>query len=242
MPTIELVPDDAPLAQGDILSGLKLYSTQRSWKEDGGSAGESKAALCLVVSRPCVVSHKKHLTVVAIDVLQNARPPNDDFEAAVTYLETLRDGEGAPDVFYLGGLPNKAGRFCARLDQFHDVEVPVESSQRQEFVRRCRVARLHTDFTRDLHSRLFGSFVSLGFNDYGWMCDDDLNWVIVQGQSQRSKFAAEKMRQSGFGGGAPIGEKKMAALMTQLEAFEAEGVRRQALQAPTKNPEGEQPK
>ena len=60
-----------------------------------------------------------------------------------------RDGGSSPDVFYLGQLPGRSGRFCARLDSFHTIEIPEEGDQRTQFLTAHRTLTLHADFARD---------------------------------------------------------------------------------------------
>src|SRR5436309_2337193 len=66
MPIIEPARTGTPLTQGDLLSGIALFATKGSWDEKGGQASVVKSELCLVLSRPCVAAHKKHVVVAAI--------------------------------------------------------------------------------------------------------------------------------------------------------------------------------
>src|SRR3954467_6207950 len=66
MPIIEPARSGAPLTQGDLLSGVALFATKGSWDEKGGQAAVVKSELCLVLSRPCVAAHKKHVVVAAV--------------------------------------------------------------------------------------------------------------------------------------------------------------------------------
>ncbi len=107
----------------------------------------------------------------------------DNFEKVLDFLTGVRDGGSSPDVFYLGQLPGRSGRFCARLDSFHTIEVPEERDQRTRFLASHRTLTLHPDFARDLHLRLFGALASLGFDDHRWPSTEDLQWLVNQGQA-----------------------------------------------------------
>src|SRR5438270_13950224 len=120
MPIIEPARSGAPLTQGDLLSGITLYATKGSWDEKGGQASVVKSELCLVLSRPGVAAHKKHVVVAAVAKFPDSVPKNiDSFDKVLDFLTGARDGGSSPDVFYLGQLPGRNGRFCARLDSSH---------------------------------------------------------------------------------------------------------------------------
>jgi hypothetical protein len=184
MPIIEPARPGAPLAQGDLLSGVTLFATKGSWDEKGGQASVVKSELCLVLSRPCVAAHKKHVVVAAVAKFPDNVPKNiDSFDKVLDFLTGARDGGSSPDLFYLGQLPGRGGRFCARLDSFHTIEVPEEGEQRTQFLTAYRTLTLHPDFARDLHLRILGAFASLGFDDHRWPSTEDLQWLVNQGQA-----------------------------------------------------------
>jgi hypothetical protein len=184
MPIIEPARREAPLTQGDLLSGVTLFATKGSWDEKGGQASVVKSELCLVLSRPCVAAHKKHVVVAAVAKFPDNVPKNiDSFDKVLDFLTGARDGGSSPDVFYLGQLPGKSGRFCARLDSFHTIEIPEEGNQRTQLLATHRTLTLHADFARDLHMRIFGAFASLGFDDHSWPSTEDLQWLVNQGQA-----------------------------------------------------------
>lgn len=219
MPIIELVPDNAPLTQGDILKGVRLFSTARSWENDGGEAAQKDDGYCLVVSRPCVLEHKDSAVVVRIKA-SGLRIPKDspDFDQAMQFLKDTRDGVDTPDLFYLGQLSGEPKLYVACLDSFHDIEIPQDAGERAEFVRARRVARLHEDFRRDLHVRIFRAFASLGFDDVGWFSDSDLQWVIATAeqdirtlQSQIHEIQNEKLRCEQRGGSLSTNKSKELA-------------------------------
>lgn len=184
MPITKLACESDPLSQGDILEGVRLFSTQEPWVENGGSSRMLDAKLCLVISRPCVASHKTHVTVVPIEKVNSGIPDDvKSFSDVLEFLTSLRDGTNTPDMFYIGELPERKGRFAARLDSFHDVQFP-SGKDRAEFVAKCRIGRLDIEFSRDLHSRIFRAFASLGFDDTGWITDEDLEWVLEKGRAE----------------------------------------------------------
>lgn len=183
MPIIEPARPDALLTQGDILNGVSLFTTKGSWEPKGGQAAVAKFGLCIVLSRPCVAAHKKHAIVAGIAKYTDSVPKTvDNFEKVLDFLTNARDGHFAPDVFYLGQLPGHTGRFCARLDSLHTIELP-EGTQRSQFLAERRLCTLHPDFARDLHLRLFGACANLGFEDHRWPSLEDLRWLVDQGKA-----------------------------------------------------------
>src|SRR5262249_55668788 len=184
MPIIEPARPGAPLTQGDLLSGITLFATKGSWDDKGGQASVVKSELCLVLPRPCVGAHKKHVVVASVAKFPDNVPKNiDSFDKVLDFLMGARDGGSSPDVFYLGQLPGRTGRFCARLDSFHTIEIPEDGAQRTQFLASRRTLTLHPDFARDLHMRVLGAFASLGFDDYSWPSTEDLQWLVTQGQA-----------------------------------------------------------
>jgi hypothetical protein len=167
MPILELPRPDTPLTQGDILSGVQLFLTREGWTDTGGEPARSPAKLCLVLSRPCVAAHKKQVVVAAIEKFPDNTPKGlDSFDKVLDFLTGLRDGGSSPDLFYLGQLPERTGRFCGRLDALFTIDVPADAQTRKAFLGERRLATLHPDFARDLHLRLFNAFASLGFDDH----------------------------------------------------------------------------
>jgi hypothetical protein len=184
MPILEPALPDAPLTQGDILYGVTLFATRGSWEPKGGQSAVMKFELCLVLSRPCVAAHKKHVIVAGIARYPDAVPKNiDSFDKVLDFLTGARDGVSSPDVFYLGQMPGHTGRFCARLDSLHTIEIPDDEAQCGQFLAERRLFTLHPDFARDLHLRILGAFASLGFDDHRWPATEDLKWLVDQGQA-----------------------------------------------------------
>jgi len=198
MPITEPAPADAPLSQGDILQGIRLFATKESWSPFGGQASEKKPNLCLVLSRPCVAQHKEHITVAAIEKYWGTVPADvKTFDDVLAFLTETRDAHESPDVFYLGQIPTQSGRFCARLDSIHSVQIPRVSEQRTAFLQQRRIARLHAEFARDLHVRILRAFASLGFDDISWFSTEDLNWLVHKGRGELAAAQAElQQRQS----------------------------------------------
>jgi len=183
MPIIETnIPDESALTQGDILRDINLYFTCNTWSDKGGPARRLPNCFSLVISRPCVVAHKKTILVCAIEKFTDGVPEEaKTLEERCAFLTELRDGSGSPDRFYLGHLPNeKTGRFYARLDSLHTIMLP-EADNLVALLKKHRVARLSVDFSRDLHIRVFTAVASLGFDDHGWYSTEDLNWVVASG-------------------------------------------------------------
>src|SRR5579872_5912831 len=158
MPIIELPIAEYPLRQGDILRDITLFATKKSWNENGGEGVQSPFKLCLIVSRQCVIENKQHITVVGVEKYPEDTPREiDSFDKALDFMTSARDGVLTPDMFYLGQLPHRKGRYCAKLDSFFDIEIPLRTdAARDKFVALFRVASLNQDFIRALHTRLFG--------------------------------------------------------------------------------------
>ncbi len=187
MPIIEVPAPDLPLSQGDVLKDVRLFLTQECWAEAGGDALKTPHKLCLVVSRPCVVGHKPHAIVAAVERFADRVPREvETFDDIRDFLTDLRDGTDAPDVFYLGQLPGYDGRFGARLDSMHTVQLPGDCEALRRFAHEKRIGRLHIDFARDLHLRIFRAFASLGFDDYRWTSTEDLRWLVSRGRSEKT--------------------------------------------------------
>ncbi len=237
MPIIEPVPEDVPLSQGDILRGLKLFSTNNS-DEDGGEPALANDKLCMCISRPCVAINKSHVTALPIEKMTGGTSEVKSLDDVRKFLKKIRDGEGAPDVFYLGEMPGYDGRFAARLDSFHDIEIPTKSVERAAFLSDRRIARLSDEFTRDLQVRIFSAFASFGFDDLRWYSDKDLGWVIDKGKAEIAaaesalhEVKAQKQQKEFTDKPLPDhvvanAEKKVTDLRDILAPFEAELQRR----------------
>jgi hypothetical protein len=194
MPIIERPGQSPHLSQGDILEGVRLFVTQGGWEEDGISV-RCKSKLCMVLSRPCSLHHKRNIVVAAIDKYLNSAPQDaKSFREVRQFLTDMRDGVGSPDLFYLGQIPSKQGRFAARLDSLHTIGIPDEADDVEQFIGAYRVGSLNEDFRRDLHLRLFTAFASLGFQDEQWLSEDDLAWLIKSGENET---AADRLALSG---------------------------------------------
>jgi len=171
------------LTQGDILTDITLFATKDGWLEKGGEPVKAPFKMCLVVSRPCAIAHKKHVQVAGIDRYPDDVPKGiDTVEKVLAFLSGARDGIRSPDVFYLGQLPKHIGRYCARLDSLHPIQLPTDPLAFVNLVAK-RVGTLAPDFARDLHLRLFNAFASLGFDDFNWPSTEDLEWLVAQGNS-----------------------------------------------------------
>lgn len=184
MPIIEPHDPNLPLSQGDILQGVSLFVTKDSAAETGGEARKTAHKLCLIISRPCVVGHKPNAIVAAIEKMADNVPRDvETFDDILGFLTDLRDGTDSPDVFYLGQVPGFDGRFGARLDSLHTIHIPPEP-ELSAFTDAKRIGHLHNDFARDLHTRIFRAFATLGFDDQRWMSTQDLNWLLSRGRRE----------------------------------------------------------
>ena len=236
MPIIEPHVSVEPLNQGDLLRGVKLFLTGKTDVLTGGESVVYKNDFCLVLSRPCVTAHKKSVVVAAVEKLPPQTPADiKTLARAVDFLTQLRDGNGSPDVFYLGQLFGKEseGRFAARFDSIHTVEVPQKPELRTAFLEKYRFAKLHIDFQRDLHTRLFQSFATLGFDDTSWFSDADLNFVVEMGNAEIKAFQLDIERfnasiraDGGKGGEIKSIETKIATLTKGIEPYQIELDRR----------------
>ena len=201
MPITEPSKSELPLSQGDILKDVTLFSTKGGWLISGGEAATSPLQYCIILSRPCGLEHKPTCIVAGIQKLTGNAPKGvDTFSKVRAFLTNIRDGNDSPDVFYLGQLPGLTGRWGAKLDTLFTIQLPKESTERQSFLTAKRIASLHSDFIRDLHVRIFNAFSSLGFNDCGWLTNEDLAWLVNQGESdllaERTKVQLLKTEKS----------------------------------------------
>ena len=226
MPIIEPARPGAPLTQGDLLSGVTLFATKGSWDEKGGQASVVKSELCLVLSRPCVAAHKKHVVVAAVAKFPDNVPKNiDSFDKVLDFLTGARDGGSSPDLFYLGQVPGRSGRYCARLDSFHTIEIPEDNEQRAQFLAVRRTLTLQPDFVRDLHMRVLGAFASLGFDDHRWPSTEDLQWLVNQGQADIAAATAvvrqlEAQKASRGAEGTQFKESDLTTAQEKLQMLE----------------------
>jgi hypothetical protein len=177
MPILVPAKDDRPLDQGDLLDNIVTSVAVV------GDAPEVETTSMLVVSRPCNAQRDAEVVIARVSKrsltdLRELETLND----VVGFFKGLRDGDGAPDSFYLGELdPGSSERYFARFDTLHTIKIPTEAGQRTKFLNAHRRFRLAADFTRDLHQRLFRAFASLGFDDDNWWTDEDLKFLVAKG-------------------------------------------------------------
>src|SRR5262249_53130234 len=62
-------------------------------------------------------------------------------------------------------------------------QLPDGQAIRSSFLKDRRIGRLSKDFVNDLHYRVFRTVAMLGFDDYGWLPDADLEWILQQGRA-----------------------------------------------------------
>ena len=144
--------------------------------------------------------HKPSAVVAAIEKMTDNVPDKvKTFDDILDFLTDLRDSSTSPDVFYLGQVPGFEGRFSARLDSLHTIQIPEKAAQRA-FTDQKRVGRLHDDFIR--------AFSTLGFDDDRWMSTQDLTWMVSQGRQEILEA-----------------EAALQTARTQLSAAEAQGIK-----------------
>jgi hypothetical protein len=180
MPIVKEVTD-GPLQQGDILKNVGLFASDID--EDTPRIA-SDDCLALVISRPCATAHKRHIVCAKAEPFHASDElPSDlsDYEKVKQFLELVRDGDSAPDRFYLGQLDPGTGegekRYRAHFDSIHTLKFPESDNARTEFVSENRVGRLTKQFRRSLHTRLFKAFAVEGFDDFKWFTAQDLRWA-----------------------------------------------------------------
>ena len=138
------------------MKDVRLFITRESWTQDGGEHQRTSHKLCVLISRPCVIGHKPTAVVAAIEKMADNVPRDvETFDDILDFLTDLRDVPDAPDVFYLGQIPGFAGRFGARLDSLHTVQVPKDEAAMRQFIDQKRIGRLNSNFARDFHTRVF---------------------------------------------------------------------------------------
>src|SRR5262245_41689604 len=146
MAIVDPVGAGEKFSQGDILDKVTLYTTGKSW-ETGGVAARAKYSQCLVLSRPCNCEPGRGpVIVLGVQRMKDQPPANIvadkdyySYEKALYFLKKHRDGHDAPDHLYLGQLPNLEGRYSARFDSIHTIEVPQAKADLDQFVSRCRI-------------------------------------------------------------------------------------------------------
>ncbi len=189
MPIIETPHHDLPLSQGDILRGISLFATPKSWLHEEVTAKRTPHSLCLVLSRPCNVQHKAAIVVAAVERFSDSIPKEiESFDEMLDFLSAMRDGERSPDVFYLGQLPRMPGRYCCRFDALFTIEIPATENEHKTILQNHRIGRLSSEFIRDLHLRLFRAIASLGFDDHNWLPTADLDLLVSMGKTDILKL------------------------------------------------------
>ncbi len=227
MPIIETPNPDFLLSQGDILTGIRFFSTAACWGEAGGDSAKAPFNLCLVLSRPCVAAHKATFIVAAIEQFKSEGPKGaDSFEKYLSFMTGFRDGRTSPDMFYLGQLPGRTGRHAARFDSLHSIETPRNSEDMKTFLKKCRIASLNIEFCRDLHVRVFNAFASLGFDDHGWFSLEDLQALVDHGLAELTAMDAELAKKkaahsSQAAEGKSFPPKEIESAQAKVEEFRA---------------------
>lgn len=231
MPILKIPDPQAPLSQGDILKGLRLYLTDANWSdsvEAGGSAlRREDFELCIVVSRACVLEHKSVFIVAGVDFVRE-KVPDDirSFTEVQEFLHQLREGYKRTDRFYLGQIAGQeTGRYYAHLDSLHSVCRPSGTAM-AEFLRTGRIATLSEEFRHDLFLRVFAAFANLGFDDVSWHSDHDLQWVLDSAQKDlatlKVEIATKQAELSGLvASGSAKNEKHLQSLTNSINLLKA---------------------
>jgi hypothetical protein len=176
--SIVVRPDEASLlSQGDILRKVSFAVTD----VEGNLAADAKAKYLLVVARPCNAVRAPAVTVAPIvpfpldlnHLNESKAESGPSLDRMRRILAGIRDGGQFSDSFYLGTLEASNRRFAAQLSTLSTIQVPVKSEERAAWIKERRVWRLHDDFVKDLHLRLFTAFARLGFDDETWFVDAD---------------------------------------------------------------------
>lgn len=197
MPCLVPAIAGSDLTQGDILKDVPFLLVS---KAEGAPAFVDKAIKhVLVVTRACQALRSKTVVVAPIkefgfnirDALKGDEPGR--LEKARKILGSFRDGISGlafSDSLYLGELPGQTARMAANLASLTTVEVPTVVEERNAWIASKRIATLDTGLARDLHTRLVLTYTRLGFDDYGWYSDADLELMITIGTSEAAQIQA----------------------------------------------------
>lgn len=230
MPILVPAVQGSPLSQGDLLKDVKLYFTS----DAGGStaAPHGRATFALVLSRPCVAVNKGRITVLAVEKLPHQIDKEvSTFQQLVRRVSAVRDADGT-DAFYVGEIPGGDGqRHAARLDFISTLEVPTDPSARGAWTAAHRVATLHVDFRRDLHTRMFLAIAKQGFEDFGWYSNEDLQMIIDFGRAKvaEAQLTLQKTQsQLSLAKGSGAAANKSAGLTQEIRKAEEDDAKRRA--------------
>jgi len=205
----------SPLRQGDLLKAPQLFETS----QDGDAPSPVEGVeYVLVLSRHCNALRKPHVLVAAITEVQPevlSTLGDSSLDETRRKLAALRDGDGTPDRFYLGTLPDREPRRAfACLDQVYVVQVPEGEQARSQWVTSRRVSTLTDAHRRQLHTRLFQAVSQEGYNDLEWWPDGDLRLAIAAGEREVA--------------GARLQQASVVPNYEGSEGKKTEGVRKQA--------------
>jgi len=188
MPILRKPLPGSPLCQGDVLHDVVCTVS------DAAGVTALTAPYALVMSRPCdalrdghivvapVNTHKVQLGEAGAKVKEIKDLTLDDMRRL---FAGIRDGGRFTDTFYLGNIGTKDNtRYAARLSILTTIGVPTGAAERAAWIIKHRVASLGNEFARDLHLRLFATYARLGFDDYEWYPEPDLEVMITAGQRE----------------------------------------------------------
>jgi hypothetical protein len=150
-----------------------------------------------VTSRDCKAIREGIVAVFPVHPFKLEAGKEDDFDKLLRRFEVDRDGDRAPDRFYLGpivgtgGTKSEGTRYAAHLDTPFSIQVPTGEPGRQSWIEHNRVWSLHPDFINQLHSRIFNAFARRGFDDIEWFPDEDLDVLVRKARASIDKIQAE---------------------------------------------------
>jgi hypothetical protein len=198
MPIVVRPENDGELKQGDILKGLAFAISG----SNGSLKAHTSAKYLIVISRPCKSIRDASVVVAPVtasklDLSQfkqqaAAKSEKVTLDRMRRFLAGIRDGGQMSDSFYLGNLDSvSASRFAADLSMNSTLEVPVDLDARKIWVNEHRVWSLCTEFARDLHVRVFNTVARLGFDDFSWYSDPDLEIMVTHGEGELAQLQLE---------------------------------------------------
>ena len=188
MPILLPIAPEAHLDQGDVLAGIATCISPTSPRPVQAKMRD----FVVVVSRTCNALRDSLIVVapvvtVNISALREIESPSDLIAAYVK----IRNGDGAPDQFYIGEIAPHLKRFAVKFSELYTIEIPTEPQARASFVADHRKYRLDPSFVRDMQLRLFRAFASSGFDDEEWWSRDDLDLVCSECDAALAKAKAE---------------------------------------------------
>ena len=182
MAVVEAITNAAEgLRQGDVLQEVDLCV-------DEEKGPEYIRCAVLVVSRDCVAERDPKVLVAPLQKYQaNIGKDGITFDALRKRLALVRDGEGAPDRFYIGPLKaDDPTRYQAQLELLTPLRITTKTAERSAWIAEHRIGRLNAEFIKALPNRVQWSLAKPGFDDYTWYPDDDLLALLTIAKAERA--------------------------------------------------------